>query len=315
MKTPLAKDMMVTKLVTVSPEHDLLEAIQLLVKNSISGVPVVDPQNNYLGVFSEKCCMRLFAAIVRAAREQQVALPTLPDARQLMSTRLVTLSPATDVVQAIGDLLKNHVSGAPVVDADERFLGVFSEKTSMSVLFQAAYEQLPSTDVAAFMDTDFGRTILEDVSFLECARFFRETPYRRLPVLRGGRLVGQVSRRDLLRNATDLVSLVHDRAVRLPRPQPDPQAAAERTGETADRVGYFLDPEARTIGQDTDLLAIVQIFLHTPYRRLPVVREGKLIGQVSRRDVLGTTHKLMEVPAQRESSLLYLSALNKSFQH
>jgi CBS domain-containing protein len=312
MKTPLAKDMMVTKLLTASLEHDLLDAIQLLVKNRISGVPVIDAQNNYLGVFSEKCCMRLFAAIAQAAREQQVALPTLPDARQLMSTKLVTLCPETDVVQAIGDLLKNHVSGAPVVDTDNRFLGVFSEKTSMSVLFQAAYEQLPSTDVAAFMDTDFGRTILEDVSFLECARFFRETPYRRLPVLRGGQLVGQVSRRDLLRNATDLVSLVHDRTVLLPLAQRSGEA---RSGETADRVQHFLDTEAETIAQDTDLLAIVQRFLHTPYRRLPVVREGKLIGQISRRDVLLATHEMMAIPAQRESSLLYLSALNTSFHH
>lgn len=312
MKTPLAKDMMVTKLLTASLEHDLLDAIQLLVKNSISGVPVIDRQNNYLGVFSEKCCMRLFAAIAQAAREQQVALPTLPDARQLMSTKLVTLRPETDVVQAIGDLLKNHVSGAPVVDADQRFLGVFSEKTSMSVLFQAAYEQLPSTDVAAFMDTDFGRTILEDVSFLECARFFRETPYRRLPVLRGGQLVGQVSRRDLLRNATDLVSLVHDGTVLLPLAQ---RTGNEQPGETANRVQHFLDTEAETIAQDTDLLAIVQLFLHTPYRRLPVVREGKLIGQISRRDVLLATHQMMAIPAQRESSLLYLSALNTSFHH
>ena len=312
MKTPLAKDMMVTKLLTASLEHDLLDAIQLLVKNSISGVPVIDRQNNYLGVFSEKCCMRLFAAIAQAAREQQVALPTLPDARQLMSTKLVTLRPETDVVQAIGDLLKNHVSGAPVVDADQRFLGVFSEKTSMSVLFQAAYEQLPSTDVAAFMDTDFGRTILEDVSFLECARFFRETPYRRLPVLRGGQLVGQVSRRDLLRNATDLVSLVHDGTVLLPLAQ---RTGNEQPGETANRVQHFLDTEAETIAQDTDLLAIGQHFLHTPYRRLPVVREGKLSGQISRRDVLLATHQMMAIPAQRESSLLYLSALNTSFHH
>jgi CBS domain-containing protein len=54
------------------------------------------------------------------------------------------------------------------------------------------------------MDTDFGRAILEDVSFLDCASMFRETHYRRLPVLRGGRLVGLVSRRDVLRNSNAL---------------------------------------------------------------------------------------------------------------
>jgi CBS domain-containing protein len=303
---------MITKLVTVPPGLDVLEAIRLLVKNNISGAPVVDEQSNYLGVFSEKCCMRLFDAIAQAAKQQQVALPTLTDARQLMSTKLVTLNPSADVVTAIGDLLKNHISGVPVVDADKRFLGVFSEKTSMSVLIQAAYEQLPSTEVVAFMNTDFGRTILEDVSFLDCARLFRETPYRRLPVLRGGQLVGQVSRRDLLRNSIDLVSMVHDGAIALTAARRD-VTRGDETSEAAGRVQHFLDTEAQTIGEDIDMLGIAQIFLNTPYRRLPVLRDGKLIGQISRRDVLLTTHQMMEVPTQRESSLLYLSALNTSF--
>jgi CBS domain-containing protein len=244
MKPALAKDIMVTKLLTVSPRMHVLEAIQLLVKNSFSGAPVVDEQNNYLGIFSEKCCMRLFGAISEAARQQQVALPTLPDARQLMPPRIVTLNPSADVVKAIGDLLNHHISGAPVVDSTNRFLGVFSEKTSMSVLIQAAYEQLPSTEVAAFMNTDFGRTILEDMGFLDCARLFRETPYRRLPVLRGGKLVGQVSRRDLLRNSMALVSLVQDRAVRLSVPAGDVAQSEDACGEAGDRVQDFLDTDA-----------------------------------------------------------------------
>ena len=312
MKAPLAKDIMATSPVTVTADLPVIEAVRLLVKNSISGTPVVDRRNNYWGVFSEKCCMRLFDAIAQAARQQRVALPTLPDARQLMSTKLVTLSPHTDLVQAIGDLLKNHISGAPVVDAENRFLGVFSEKTSMSVLVRAACEQLPSTEVAAFMDTDPKRTILEDLSFLDCARIFRETPYRRLPVLRGGQLAGQVSRRDLLRNAMPLVSMIHDGSVALSAESSGPMQGSKSPGEVADRVRHFLDSEAETISEETDLLAIAQVFLHTPYRRLPVLRRGKLMGQVSRRDVLLATHRLIEVPPQRESSLLYLSAVNTS---
>jgi CBS domain-containing protein len=310
MNPPLAKDIMVTKLVTLPPDTHVAEAIRLLVKHGISGTPVVQGDGSYLGMFSEKCCMRLFDVIAQCAKQQRVALPTLPDARQIMSTKLVTLYPSTDVFKAISDLLDHRISGAPVVDQGGRFLGVFSEKTSMSVLVQAAYEQLPSTEVAAFMDADFGRTILEDVCFLDCARIFRETPYRRLPVLRGGRLVGLVSRRDVLRNSNELATMIQERQVVVSAP---PQCAAEDT--VLDRVRHFLDVEAETIDENTDLLSIAKEFLHTPYRRFPVVRDGRLVGQVSRRDVLSATHSLMEITPQRESSLLYLSALNNSFHH
>jgi CBS domain-containing protein len=314
MNPPLAKDIMVTKLVTLLPDTEVAEGIRVLVKNSISGAPVVERDGSYVGVFSEKCCMKLFGVIAQFAKQQRVALPTLPDARQIMSTKLVTLSPSTDVFEAIGDLLKHRISGAPVVDQDGRFLGVFSEKTSMSVLVQGAYEQLPSTEVSAFMDTDLGRTILEDLSFLDCSRLFRETPYRRLPVLRDGRLVGLISRRDVLRHSDELASMIQDRKVMVTALRPDSVEGPSSPGVVLDRVRHFLDIEAETIDENTDLLGIAREFLHTPYRRFPVVRDGKLTGQVSRRDVLLATHRLMEITPQRESSLLYLSALNTSFQ-
>ncbi len=118
-------------------------------------------------------------------------------AREIMVTKLITLRPDMDAFDAIELLLKHKISGAPVVDASRQLLGVFSEKCSMSVVMEGAYQQLPTNDVAAFMDKS-PRTIDEDVDLLSIAQIFLETPYRRLPVLRDGELVGQISRRDLL---------------------------------------------------------------------------------------------------------------------
>ena len=53
MNPPLAKDIMVTKLVTLLPDTEVAEAIRLLVKHSISGAPVTEGDGHYLGVFSE----------------------------------------------------------------------------------------------------------------------------------------------------------------------------------------------------------------------------------------------------------------------
>ena len=131
-------------------------------------------------------------------------------ARDFMVTRLVTLRPDMDVIQAVRLLLKNRISGAPVVDSDGTYLGVFSEKCSMSVLLDAAYEQLPSNEVRAFMDTE-AQTIQPDTLLLSIAQVFLLTPYRRLPVLENGRLIGQISRRDVL-NAS--LKLLHQGPVR-----------------------------------------------------------------------------------------------------
>ena len=124
-------------------------------------------------------------------------------AQDFMVTRLITLRPETDVLNAVRLLLKHNVSGAPVVDGEGRYLGVFSEKCSMHVILDAAYEQLPSSEVRAFMDTD-AQTIRPDTHLLTIAQVFLLTPFRRLPVLdEEGYLLGQVSRRDVLRAALE----------------------------------------------------------------------------------------------------------------
>ena len=124
----------------------------------------------------------------------------------IMVTRLVTLSPGMDVYDAIGLLLKHKISGAPVVDAAGRFLGVFSEKCCMSVLVEAAYESMPASQIDPFIDTE-ASTTTEETDLLSLAQIFLNTESRRLPVLRSGRLVGQISRRDVLRAAHKLLAV------------------------------------------------------------------------------------------------------------
>jgi CBS domain-containing protein len=119
-------------------------------------------------------------------------------AREFMVTDLVTLSPATDVVEAVQTLLRHRITGAPVVDAEGRYLGMFSERCAMQVLLDAAYEPLPTCEVRAFMDRG-AQTIGPHTHLLSIAQVFLLTPARRLPVVEDGLLVGQVSRRDVLR--------------------------------------------------------------------------------------------------------------------
>jgi len=121
-------------------------------------------------------------------------------AKDIMVTKLVTLRPEMDVFAAINLLVKHEISGAPVIDQNENFIGIFSEKCSMNVLIKSVYDQLPSTQLFAYVETEV-RTIVEETDLLTIAQIFSTTTYRRLPVLREGKLVGQISRRDVLRES------------------------------------------------------------------------------------------------------------------
>ena len=63
---PLAKAIMVTNLVTVGPEDDVLRGIRLLLHHRITGAPVVGSDRRYLGMLSEGSCMRVLYLKVHA---------------------------------------------------------------------------------------------------------------------------------------------------------------------------------------------------------------------------------------------------------
>ena len=125
-------------------------------------------------------------------------------AADIMTRRLVTLHPEMDVFKAIELLMKNRISGAPVVDDAGKLLGMFTEKSALEVMVDAAYDGLPANEVGCFM-SDAADTISEDTMMLSMAQVFLNKQTRRLPVLRDGKLVGQVSRRDVIGAATKII--------------------------------------------------------------------------------------------------------------
>ncbi len=131
-------------------------------------------------------------------------------ASDIMVRRLITLDAEMDVFKAIELLSRNKISGAPVIDSSKRLLGMFTEKSCLEVMVDAAYEGLPANEVGAFM-SEPADTITEETGFLSMAQIFLNKRTRRLPVLRAGVLVGQVSRRDLINATIKIIRRTPDR--------------------------------------------------------------------------------------------------------
>lgn len=121
-----------------------------------------------------------------------------------MSRKLVAFRPQTSVVEAMNTLLDNSISGAPVVDDQGALVGVLSEVDLMKVVIQDSYYDENVGIVGDYMNSppesiDAGMDI-----YSLAERFIRENR-RRYPVLRNGKLIGQISRRDVLRAASEFL--------------------------------------------------------------------------------------------------------------
>ena len=119
-------------------------------------------------------------------------------AEDCMAKDLVTVHPETDAYDAIGLLLKHEISGMPVVDNDGKLVGILSESDCLETLVDSQYHELPTALVQDLMSTELV-TVGPHTDILEIAGMFLHQKLRRLPVVDEDELVGQVSRWDVLR--------------------------------------------------------------------------------------------------------------------
>lgn len=115
-----------------------------------------------------------------------------------MAANLVTLKPDMDVMDALARLVEARIAGAPVVDHHGNLVGMLSEFDCMKVALDSSYHGQWGGRVSEFMTRDV-ITVPADMSIIDLARRFQESRLRRFPVMDDTRLVGQISRRDVLR--------------------------------------------------------------------------------------------------------------------
>lgn len=118
--------------------------------------------------------------------------------KDYMARTLVTFKPDTDVLEAIHVLVNKRIAGAPVVDDEGNLLGMLSELDCMKVALDAGYHGNWGGPIRDFMTVGV-KTVDADMSIVDLAHEFITSKYRRFPVMAGTRLVGQISRRDVLR--------------------------------------------------------------------------------------------------------------------
>ena len=161
-------------------------------------------------------------------------------ARDVMTRKPVSVRADATITEAIGVLLRKDISGAPVLDASGDLVGILSERDCLRVLAVGAYDSAEHEKlraVAEFM-TPAEFTVGPEVGIYSLADFFLTHHQRRLPVVDEGKLVGIVSRRDVLKGIREMI---RKRALPTPSEQRGPSLYLSATDASADRVGKRLE--------------------------------------------------------------------------
>ncbi len=148
-----------------------------------------------------------FTPNLKSREQLQAELPRYESVTNYMVPlrSLVTFRPDQNIHEVIDIIIDRKISGGPVLDENQQLVGIISEKDCLRILLDEAYYDSPSESpkVSDYMTAKV-KTLSHSTDIAGAATEFVNSNVRRLPIVNDGVLLGQVSRRDILRAARKL---------------------------------------------------------------------------------------------------------------
>lgn len=135
MKSRTVGEVMTREVAHAGRDTTFADLMLLLDRRRVSGVPVVDDDDKVLGVVSEADLIRHQAADVRESRR-----PDAVTVEGLMSTPAVTVHPEQQVPDAARVMERHHVNRLPVVDEEDRLIGIITRHDLLRVFLRTDEE-------------------------------------------------------------------------------------------------------------------------------------------------------------------------------
>ena len=117
------------------------------------------------------------------------------ETKAIMSRDVVSVHPDTPITKVLELLVENDITGVPVVESDGQLVGIVTEKDMIGVLFG---QEIPSGTARDYMTEDV-LSFDENDDIIAVCECLTANHLRRVPILADGRLVGIISRRDLIK--------------------------------------------------------------------------------------------------------------------
>tara|TARA_R110002096_G_scaffold52592_9_gene137458 strand:- start:225 stop:839 length:615 start_codon:yes stop_codon:yes gene_type:complete len=143
---------MSTSIVSVTPETGVQEAISHMIKNSVSGLPVLGKNKSLVGLITEADVLRAMGlphdkpphdvwdtmSNIFHHFSNQESIPNLQDENvtvsDLMTKKVITTSPVSTVQNVLDLMRQNKVKRVLVTDLDNRLVGIVSRSDLMKVI-------------------------------------------------------------------------------------------------------------------------------------------------------------------------------------
>ena len=140
-----------------------------------------------------------------ARRQQSTEESTLLKVSDYMTRDLITFTPDQSIESVMESLIKHRISGGPVINEKRELIGIISEGDCIKQISESRYYNMPMQDqtIEKHMALNV-ETIDGNMNIFDAANKFLNAKRRRFPIVENGKLVGQISQKDVLKAAMKL---------------------------------------------------------------------------------------------------------------
>jgi len=189
------KSIMTTDVVWISTSAKISDALRLMKKHNVGGLPVVDEEKHVWAIVTERDIILLFTGKISGVKVADV-----------MTRKVVTVAPRISIYEAARSMIEHGFRRLPVV-LDSKFIGLASVRTLLRFFGSSqVFKHLQSRTMAQVLQTSVLEatrkkvvTVESNVDVGEAARLMRENNVGSLPVVENERLVGIVTERDFFK--------------------------------------------------------------------------------------------------------------------
>ncbi|MHC1740238.1 MAG: CBS domain-containing protein [Anaerolineaceae bacterium] len=195
MTNRMVRNWMSSPVVSVSPETNLTEARTIMDERQIRALPVVK-EGKLVGIITKRGLLRLDLSILETdsvVKNVELAEETVGE---VMSLNPITLDPGMLLPKAARMMLENKITALPVVE-DGKLVGILTNSDLLRFILSEFASLNKDIRVKDYM-TDEVVTIDEETTLLEAHRLMSTKRIRSLPVMENKKLMGLVTRTDLM---------------------------------------------------------------------------------------------------------------------
>ena len=268
--------MMVAKrdVVQIPPTMTIMGAVKTMVKYRFRRLPVSDPGTNRLmGVVTVMDVVNFLgggekAQIIENKHNGNLLSAINEEISSIMEENVITLHEGDSIDDVIKMMLRGNVSGFPVVNDENKVIGIVSERDFISLVANI----ITGKKVADFMSHDVV-SVRPDTRIEDAARVMILNDFRRLPIVHEGVMIGVVTTSDIVNYLGS--GEVFEKLV---------------TGNMHEALGVPIKVIAReasiTVEPDLDVGEAAELMIAREINVLPVIVDGALTGILTERDLL-----------------------------